>query len=101
MAFRRQVAEAALNELDSSFMKSVTIELPDETFAAARRSPLEAARDMRLALAALWYEQGVVSQGMAARIANLPRGEFMKALSRMSISPFQESLEDVRDALND
>jgi hypothetical protein len=55
-------------------MKSVTIELPDETFAAARRSPLEAARDMRLALAALWYEQGVVSQGMAARIANLPRG---------------------------
>lgn len=56
---------------------------------------------MRLALAALWYEQGVVSQGMAARIANLPRGELMKALSRMSISPFQESLEDVRDALND
>jgi predicted HTH domain antitoxin len=82
-------------------MKSVTVELPDDTFAAARRSPVEVARDMRLALAALWYEQGIVSQGMAARVADLPRGEFLKALSRMSISPFQESIEDVRDALRD
>jgi predicted HTH domain antitoxin len=82
-------------------MKSVTVELPDETFAAARRSPPEVARDMRLALAALWYEQGLVSQGMAARIADLSRGEFMKAISRIAVSPFQESLEDVRDALND
>ncbi len=82
-------------------MKSVTIELPDDTFAAARRSPTEVARDMRLALAALWYEQGVVSQGMAARVADLSRGEFMKALSRLSISPFQENLEDVRAALDD
>jgi predicted HTH domain antitoxin len=82
-------------------MKTVTVELPDDTFAAARRSPVEVARDMRLALAALWYEQGIVSQGMAARVADLSRGEFMKALSRMSISPFQENIEDVRDALRD
>jgi predicted HTH domain antitoxin len=82
-------------------MKSVTIELPDDTFAAARRSPVEVAQDMRLGLAALWYEQGIVSQGMAARVANLSRGEFMKALSRLSISPFQENLEDVRAALDD
>lgn len=82
-------------------MKSVTIELPDDTFAAARRSPNEVARDMRLAVAALWYEQGIVSQGVAARVADLSRGEFMKALSRLSISPFQENLEDVRAALDD
>jgi predicted HTH domain antitoxin len=82
-------------------MKSVTIELPDETFAAARRSPPEVARDIRLALATLWYEQGIVSQGMAARIADLSRAEFMKAISRVSVSPFQESLEDVRNALDD
>lgn len=63
-------------------MKSVTVELPDETFAAARRSPPEVARDMRLALAAFWYEQGLISQGMGARIADLSRGEFMKAISR-------------------
>ncbi len=54
---------------------------------------------MRLALAAFWYEQGIVSQGMAAQIANLPRAEFMIALSKLGVSPFQETIGDVRDAL--
>jgi hypothetical protein len=40
---------------------------------------------MRLALAALWYEQGIVSQGMAARAADLPRGGFLKALPPVSL----------------
>jgi predicted HTH domain antitoxin len=82
-------------------MKSVTVERPDDTFAAARRSPVEVGSHMRLALAAIWYDQGVVSQGMAARVADLSRGKFMKALSRLSISPFQGNLEEVRDALRD
>lgn len=82
-------------------MKAVTVELPDEAFSAARRSPPEVARDMRLALAALWYERGIVSQGMAARIADLPRDEFMKAISLLSVSPFQESIADIQSALRD
>ena len=80
-------------------MKAVTVELPDEAFSAARRSPSEVARDMRLALAALWYEQGLISQGMAARIADLPRDEFIKAISLLPMSPFQEGIADVQSAL--
>ena len=81
-------------------MKSVTVELPDDTFVAAGRSPSEVANDMRLALAALWYDEGRISQGMAALVAGLPRAEFMKAISRMSVSPFQETLNDIRQALD-
>jgi predicted HTH domain antitoxin len=75
-------------------MKPVTVEFPDEVFAAARRSPSEVARDMR-------YEQGMISQGMAARIADLSRADFMKAISERGVSPFQESIADVRDALDE
>ena len=40
-----------------------------------------------------------MSQGRAAEIAGLPRSEFMRALSDFEVSPFQESADEVREAL--
>ena len=50
-------------------------------------------RELRLAAAAKWYELGLVSQERGAEIAGLTRMQFMLALGRLSVSPFQEDLE--------
>lgn len=44
---------------------------------------------MRIAAAIKWYELGQISQGKAAQIAGLNRAEFINALFRYQVSPFQ------------
>jgi hypothetical protein len=74
-------------------MKRVEIDLPDETFAALGREPAELATELRAA-AAKWYEVGRVSQEVAAQIAGVSRSEFVSVLSRLQVSPMQESVEE-------
>jgi len=80
-------------------MTTVPVELPEETFAVARRSPDEVAREMKSALAVRWYEQGLVSQGMAAQIAGMSRSEFLDTLSAYGVAACQETIEDIDKAL--
>jgi hypothetical protein len=47
-------------------MSVITIELPDEVFASARCDPARMAREMRVATAITGYEQGRISQDIAA-----------------------------------
>jgi predicted HTH domain antitoxin len=76
-------------------MTTVPVELPEETFVAARRSPDEVAREMKTALAFRWYEQGLVSQGMAAQIAGVSRSEFLDTLAAFGVAACQETIEDI------
>jgi predicted HTH domain antitoxin len=80
-------------------MTTVQIRLPDDLFSSARKSPDEVAQDMRVTVAVRWYAQGIVSQGRAAEIAGMPRAEFMRTLSDSEVSPFQETADEVREAL--
>jgi len=80
-------------------MSPVTVMIPDDTFAAVRRSPDEVAPEMRIAVAVRWYELGLVSQGKGAEIARLSRVEFLDALSEFGVSASQESEADVREVL--
>ncbi len=50
---------------------------------------------MRIAAAAKWYELRMVSQERAAEIAGLSRAEFLDALGRFGVSPFQYSAAQV------
>jgi len=52
-------------------MTTLTMELPDKVFSAMRVGPDEFAKEMRLAAAVAWCEQGKVSQEVAARIAGV------------------------------
>jgi predicted HTH domain antitoxin len=85
--------------------KTVTIELPDDTFAALRRSPDEFAQEMRLAAAVKWYEVGTLSQGKAAELAGLSREAFIDALGKFGVSAIQtrpeELDQDLRSARGD
>ncbi|MGB3292352.1 MAG: UPF0175 family protein [Phormidesmis sp.] len=76
-------------------MTSITFDLPDAAFSALRKTPGEFAQEMRIAAAVKWYELEQVSQGKAAEIAGLTRAEFIEALSRYRVSPFQYTEADL------
>lgn len=69
--------------------------MPEGAFASLRKDPERFARELRLAAAIQWYELGEVSQGRTAEIAGVSRQEFLAALGRYRVSPFQYTPEDV------
>lgn len=80
-------------------MTTLAVELPESVFSALRRSPQEFVQEMRLAAAVKWYELGQLSQGKAAEVAGLTRAEFIAALARFQVSPFQYTAEELAEDL--
>jgi len=81
-------------------MTTVTLQLPDDVFAALRRSPDEFARALRLAAAIHWYERGDISQEKAAELAGLDRTDFLFALAREQENAFVVDLDDLKRELS-
>ena len=66
-------------------MKTITIELPDDTALPFGDSDEQFARELRLAAAIFWYDRGMISQGKGAEIAGLSRADFLDALFRAKV----------------
>lgn len=81
-------------------MVHMTIDMPEEALAALRKDPASFAKEMRLAAAVKWYELGLLSQGRAARVAALSRAEFLDALGRFGVTPFQYGAEEIIEEAN-
>jgi predicted HTH domain antitoxin len=75
-------------------MVQMTIEMPEGALASLRKDPEGFMRELRLAAAIKWYELGEVSQSRAAEIAGVSRQEFLAALGRYRVSPFQYTPEE-------
>jgi len=76
-------------------MTTLSFELPESVLAALRLSPDDFPGEMRLAAAVTWYEDGKVSQEIAAQIAGLCRTDFLLALARMGRDSFRVDLADL------
>jgi len=76
-------------------MVHMTLDMPEEVFAALRTDPENFARELRLAAAVKWYELGRISQERAAKIAGLSRAELLAALGQFGVSPFQCTAQDI------
>lgn len=80
-------------------MPVVQVRFDTDVLTMLRRSPEEMAEELRLAGAIRWYALGLVSQGKGAEIAGLSRAAFIDALSTSGVSPVQETLDEIREAL--
>ncbi len=76
-------------------MVELTLGFPERSLATIRQDPTGFARELRLAAAVKWYELPLASQGRAAEIAGVGRAEFISALTRFAVSPFQYGAEEV------
>ena len=78
-------------------MKTITIEVPDDTTLPFADTDEQFARALRLAAAIYWYDRGMISQGKGAEIAGLSRADFLDALFRAKVPACQVTVEELKE----
>ncbi len=73
----------------------VSLDPPRSFFSALRQDPASFVDVMRLAAAVKWCEMHEVSQAKVAEIAGLSWSEFLSALTRFGVPPFQHDADEV------
>ena len=82
-------------------MRAVRIEIPEETLISLKTDVESFAHDLKLLAAVKLFELGKLSSGRAAQLAGMTRVEFLLALRRYRVSPFQTTPEELsQDVLN-
>jgi predicted HTH domain antitoxin len=76
-------------------MVRIAFDLHEGALSSFRQDPDTFTRELRVAAAVKWYEARRVSQGRAAEIAGLSRAEFIDALGRYGVSPFQQTADEI------
>ncbi len=77
-------------------MSAIRLEVPDEALRNLDMDPATFARDVMTLAAVKLFELGRLSSGGAAQLANMERVEFLLALRQYRVSPFQTTVEELR-----
>lgn len=82
-------------------MLTLSIEIPDMALPVLNKPQPELGRYIWLSAVAKWYESGELSQENAAKLLDMTRLEFMRAISGLRVSPFQYTAEELEQELRD
>ncbi|OFZ19314.1 MAG: hypothetical protein A2Z20_04080 [Bdellovibrionales bacterium RBG_16_40_8] len=66
--------------------RTIVLEIPEEILDAVKIPPDELEEEMRKELALSFYKRGIISSGVASRLAKLTRWEFEELLGRHKIT---------------
>ncbi len=75
--------------------RQIVIDVPETVLLAEKTDEQTFAREVRMLAAVKLYELGRLSSGRAAELAGLPRVEFLLALGRYNVFPFEAELKDL------
>ena len=76
-------------------MNTLNIKYPPEILWALQQEPKEFEREARLLLAIKFYENGKLTTGLAAKLADVPRVTFIHLLGQYGLSPFGETAKEI------
>lgn len=75
--------------------RQVVISIPEKVLLAEKTDEATFARELRVLAAVKLYELGRLSSGRAAELAGMARVEFLLALGRYKVFPFEAELADL------
>jgi predicted HTH domain antitoxin len=76
-------------------MKTVTVAVPEDSVKILAEDASGFGREMLVAAVLRWFEGGRLSQGQAAAMLGMKRGEFFDLLHEHRVSPVQMSVADL------
>jgi predicted HTH domain antitoxin len=77
--------------------KQVTVEVPEDSLQVLGEDAAQFGREMLVAAVLRWFEEGRLSQGQAAEMLGMKRGEFFDLLYAHKVSPIQMSVKDLEE----
>lgn len=77
--------------------RQVTVELPEDAARAITLHPDQLPKELREAAVLHWFEEGRLSQGQAAAVLGLSRGDFFDLLAAHRVSPVQLTTGELDD----
>ena len=75
--------------------RQIVVNVPEKVLLAEKADELTFARELPILAAVKLYELGRLSSGRAAELAGMSRVEFLLALGRYKVFPFEAELRDL------
>jgi len=75
--------------------RQIMVDVPEKVLLAEKTDETSFARELSMLAAVKLYELGRLSSGRAAELASMSRVEFLLALGRYKVFPFEAELRDL------
>ena len=96
---RKYFKSAGVDRVSDMGTRQIVLDIPEKVLLAERADEATFGREMRILAAVRLYELGRLSSGRAAELAGMSRVEFLLALGRYKVFPFEAELRELEAAL--